>query len=38
MPLTTIIFGNIVGIFNDYFIPGSNVTEEEFKGAVRDNA
>jgi hypothetical protein len=29
-----IIFGELVGDFNEYFIPGSDTTEEEFKDAV----
>ncbi|KAL3449166.1 P-loop containing nucleoside triphosphate hydrolase protein [Aspergillus insuetus] len=34
LPLMNIIFGELVGDFNEYFIPGSDTTEEEFKDAV----
>ncbi|KAL2828330.1 P-loop containing nucleoside triphosphate hydrolase protein [Aspergillus pseudoustus] len=34
LPLMNIIFGNIVGDFTEYFIPGSDTTEDEFKSAV----
>ncbi|KIV81892.1 hypothetical protein PV11_04042 [Exophiala sideris] len=33
-----IVFGHLVGNFNNYFIPGSNVTEAEVKSSVRKNA
>ncbi|KAL2812003.1 P-loop containing nucleoside triphosphate hydrolase protein [Aspergillus granulosus] len=34
LPLMNIIFGDLVGDFNEYFIPGSDTTEDEFKSAV----
>ncbi|KAL2836897.1 P-loop containing nucleoside triphosphate hydrolase protein [Aspergillus pseudodeflectus] len=34
LPLMNIIFGDLVGDFNEYFIPGSDTTESEFKDAV----
>jgi hypothetical protein len=33
-----IVFGHLVGDFNGYFIPGSNVTKAEFKTSVANNA
>lgn len=38
LPLMNIIFGKLVGNFNNYFIPGSGVTEAEFKRTVNRNA
>ncbi|KAI1625512.1 ATP-binding cassette, subfamily B, member 1, partial [Exophiala viscosa] len=38
LPLMNIVFGHLVGNFNNYFIPGSDVTEAEFKSSVRKNA
>jgi len=38
LPLMNIILGRLVGNFNNYFIPGSGVTEEEFKHTVARNA
>ena len=34
MPLMNIVLGNLFGDFNNYFIPGSDTTEGEFKAAV----
>lgn len=33
-----IVFGQLVGDFNGYFVPGSTVTESRFKAAVNKNA
>lgn len=38
LPLMNIVFGNLVGDFNGYFIPGSGVTERQFKASVAKNA
>ena len=38
LPLMNIIFGKLAGDFNKYFIPGSGVTEQEFKHSVSRNA
>ena len=38
LPLMNIVFGNLVGSFTDYFIPGSNVTLQEFRHGVNRNA
>ena len=38
LPLMNIVFGHLVGDFNGYFIPGSNVTKAEFKSSVANNA
>ncbi|KAL2864303.1 ABC transporter ATP-binding protein [Aspergillus lucknowensis] len=38
LPLMNIVFGNLVGDFNGYFIPGSDVTEDKFKSAVSRNS
>lgn len=34
LPLMNIIFGRLIGTFNEYFIPGSHVTEGQFKANV----
>ncbi|RLM00382.1 hypothetical protein CFD26_106875 [Aspergillus turcosus] len=34
LPLMNIVFGNLVGNFNGYFMPGTRVTEAEFKSSV----
>lgn len=34
LPLMNIIFGNLVGEFQGYFMPGTQVTEGEFKASV----
>ena len=38
LPLMNIIFGRLVGNFNNYFVPGSGVTEQAFKHTVSRNA
>ena len=38
LPLSNIIFGRLVGKFNEYFIPGTAVTERQFKHSVSQNA
>ncbi|KAF1996643.1 leptomycin B resistance protein pmd1 [Amniculicola lignicola CBS 123094] len=38
MPLMNIVFGQLVGDFANYFIPGNNVTKQEFQAAVNKNA
>lgn len=38
LPLMNIVFGSLVGDFNGYFIPGSGVTENQFKASVARNA
>ena len=38
LPLMNIVFGRLVSSFNNYFIPGSGVTEQEFKHTVSRNA
>ncbi|KAL3466893.1 P-loop containing nucleoside triphosphate hydrolase protein [Aspergillus heterothallicus] len=38
LPLMNIIFGNLVGDFTEYFIPGSDTTEDEFKDAVSNSS
>lgn len=38
LPLMNIVFGNLVGDFNGYFIPGSGVTEDRFKASIAKNA
>lgn len=32
-----IVFGQLVGGFNEYFIPGTNVSEQTFKGTVNQD-
>ncbi|OGM40492.1 lipid A export ATP-binding/permease protein msbA [Aspergillus bombycis] len=34
LPLMNIVFGKMVGEFNGYFIPGTSVTEAQFKSSV----
>ncbi|KAF4264267.1 hypothetical protein CNMCM8812_000767 [Aspergillus fumigatus] len=34
LPLMNIVFGNLVGEFNGYFMPGTTVTEAQFKASV----
>ncbi|KAK4456597.1 P-loop containing nucleoside triphosphate hydrolase protein [Cladorrhinum samala] len=34
LPLMTIVFGNLQGTFQDYFVPGSTVTYDEFTGKL----
>jgi ABC-type multidrug transport system fused ATPase/permease subunit len=38
LPLMNIIFGRLVGSFNNYFIPGSGVSEAEFRSSVNQNS
>ncbi|KAL4904152.1 hypothetical protein BDW74DRAFT_32483 [Aspergillus multicolor] len=38
LPLMNIIFGNLVGDFNAYFLPDSDVTESRFKSTVNKNS
>lgn len=33
-----IVFGDITKDFSEYFVPGSGVTESEFKAAVNKNS
>jgi ATP-binding cassette subfamily B (MDR/TAP) protein 1 len=32
-----IVFGQLVGTFNEYFIPGPGITEGSFKSSVNQN-
>lgn len=34
LPLMTVVFGNLQGTFQDYFMPGSTVTYDEFVGEL----
>lgn len=34
LPLMNIVFGQLVGNFNEYFIPGSGIAEQSFKSSV----
>ncbi|OQE91237.1 hypothetical protein PENNAL_c0010G10196 [Penicillium nalgiovense] len=38
LPLMNIVFGQLVGTFNEYFIPGSGITEQSFKSSVNQNS
>ena len=38
LPLSNIIFGRLVGNFTEYFVPGTSVTEQEFKHSISKNA
>jgi ATP-binding cassette, subfamily B (MDR/TAP), member 1 len=38
LPLMNIVFGNLVGDFNSYFIPGTTTTKSEFMRAVSRNS
>ncbi|OJJ32293.1 hypothetical protein ASPWEDRAFT_62003 [Aspergillus wentii DTO 134E9] len=38
LPLMNIVFGQLVGVFNEYFVPNSRVTEEQFKSAVNTDS
>lgn len=33
-----VVFGNLVGDFNGYFMPNTTVTEARFKSAVNKNS
>ncbi|KAL2017679.1 hypothetical protein VTK56DRAFT_1839 [Thermocarpiscus australiensis] len=34
LPLMTVVFGNLQGIFQDYFMPGTTVTYDDFVGQL----
>jgi ATP-binding cassette subfamily B (MDR/TAP) protein 1 len=34
MPLMNVVFGNLVGNFTNYFIPGTTVTRDEFQAEI----
>lgn len=38
LPLMNVVFGRLVSSFNGYFIPGSNVSKDEFLAGVNQNA
>ncbi|PLB46368.1 putative ABC multidrug transporter [Aspergillus steynii IBT 23096] len=38
LPLMNIVFGQLVGDFNDYFIPGKEMSEDTFKSTVNKNS
>lgn len=38
LPLMNIVFGQLVGNFNEYFIPGSGITEQSFKSSVNQDS
>ncbi|QQK47699.1 ABC multidrug transporter, putative [Penicillium digitatum] len=38
LPLMNIVFGQLVGNFTEYFIPGSGVTEQSFKSSVNKDS
>ncbi|KAF3016964.1 hypothetical protein E8E15_004968 [Penicillium rubens] len=38
LPLMNIVFGQLVGTFNEYFIPGPGITEGSFKSSVNQNS
>ncbi|KAJ5674297.1 uncharacterized protein N7477_004231 [Penicillium maclennaniae] len=38
LPLMNIVFGQLVGSFNGYFIPGSGITEQSFKSSVNQDS
>ncbi|KAJ9297277.1 hypothetical protein DTO271G3_4570 [Paecilomyces variotii] len=38
LPLMNIVFGNIVGNFNEYSIPGNSTPQSKFKSAIDSNA
>ena len=38
LPLMNIVFGNLVGRFNSYFIPGTTTTKSQFLHSVSQNA
>lgn len=33
-----IVFGELVGDFNNYFVPGNDVSEDSFKSTVNKNS
>jgi len=38
LPLMNVVFGQLVGDFNNYFIPGTNTTKDQFLASVNRNA
>ncbi|KXG51540.1 ABC transporter, integral membrane type 1 [Penicillium griseofulvum] len=38
LPLMNIVFGQLVGTFNSYFVPGSGITEQAFKSSVNQDS
>ncbi|RAL01225.1 ABC transporter ATP-binding protein [Aspergillus ibericus CBS 121593] len=38
LPLMNIVFGRLVGGFNEYFMPGTNVSEQTFKATVNQDS
>jgi len=38
LPLMNIVFGQLVGDFNNYFIPGTSTTKDQFLASVNRNA
>lgn len=34
LPLMNVIFGQLVGSFNEYFIPGATITKQEFQKSL----
>ncbi|KAH4931961.1 hypothetical protein HBI79_104570 [Parastagonospora nodorum] len=34
MPLMNVVFGQLVGVFTEYFIPGTTVTQSEFQAEI----
>ncbi|CAI7648531.1 unnamed protein product [Penicillium glandicola] len=38
LPLMNIVFGKLVGNFNQYFVPGSGITENSFKSSVNQDS
>jgi hypothetical protein len=37
LPLMNIVFGNLAGEFNGYFVPGTETSEQAFKASVNRN-
>jgi ATP-binding cassette subfamily B (MDR/TAP) protein 1 len=37
LPLMNLIFSQFVGNFNDYFMPGTNVTKDQFLDSIKKN-
>ncbi|MCJ1287352.1 hypothetical protein MMC26_006701 [Xylographa opegraphella] len=38
LPVLNIVFGGLVGDFNNYFVPGNDVTESDFKSSISQSA
>ncbi|KAF2193244.1 lipid A export ATP-binding/permease protein-like protein msbA [Zopfia rhizophila CBS 207.26] len=38
MPLMNIVFGNLVGDFTGYFVPGTTITKQQFQASINKNA